>query len=271
MTFSHLWMQLANQMDVQPIRRVQLIILYQNSQQFKLPNHAGCSHYQKRLKRSVVGEFNRTQRKAGRGTCSNGSSHNWLRKYQPKLSICPHQEDYCDMCAKLKEGIRAKQTIINHLLASASADPNEISCLENDKISLSQALEDHRHKAAEAHKYYVDATKLCAEEWAEIANLEGRSLSPEENERLTTMKCKFSVVLSVDYQMSKLIPYWGASSQPGSTYFLQKSSHNIYGIVNHATNDSRVYLFDERLGPKNIDHTISYITHHISTLPSWVR
>ena len=143
----------------------------------------GCHHYEERLKRSVVGEFNRAQREAGRDTCSNGSSHNWLKKYRPKLSICPHQEDYCDTCSKLKEGIRAKQTTINRLLASASADPSEISLLENDKMSLNQALEDHRHKAVEAHKYYVDTTKLCAEEWAEIADLvEGRSLSPEENE-----------------------------------------------------------------------------------------
>ena len=36
----------------------------------------GCSHYRDRLMRSVIGEFNRTQREAGRGTCSNGSCHN---------------------------------------------------------------------------------------------------------------------------------------------------------------------------------------------------
>ena len=41
----------------------------------------GCSQYQQRLKRSIVGEFNHTQREAGRGTCSNGSSYNWLKKY----------------------------------------------------------------------------------------------------------------------------------------------------------------------------------------------
>ena len=105
-----------------------------------------CSCYQERLKRSVVGEFNRTQREAGMGTCSNGSSHNWLKKYRPKLSICLHQEDYCDTCSKLKEEIRAKQTTINRLLASASADPNEISLLENDKMSLSQALDTKRQK-----------------------------------------------------------------------------------------------------------------------------
>ena len=66
-------------------------------------------HYQERVKRSVVGEFNRTQRESG---CSNGSSHNWLKQDRPKLAICPHREDYCDTCSKQKISINAKQTTI---------------------------------------------------------------------------------------------------------------------------------------------------------------
>ncbi len=85
------------------------------------------------------------------------------------------------------------------------------------------------------------------------------------------MKSKFVLVLAADYQMSKLVPYWGLSPQPGSTYYLQKLTHDIYGIVNHATNVSAVYVFDERVGPKNTDHTISFTTHYISNLPDWVR
>ncbi len=59
----------------------------------------GVPHYKDRLRRSVVGEFNRTQRESGLPEMSNGSSHNWLRTHRPKLSICPHQEDYCDTCS----------------------------------------------------------------------------------------------------------------------------------------------------------------------------
>lgn len=77
------------------------------------------------------------------------------------------------------------------------------------------------------------------------------------------LKHRFNPVVSADCQMSKLVPYWGMSAQPGSTYYLQKLSHDILGIVNHATNKSAVYLFDERVGPKNTDHTVSYITHFI--------
>lgn len=61
---------------------------------------AGCPHYQERSSRSLVGEFNRAQCEAGKYECSNGSCHNWLKKYKPKHAICPHREDYCDTCVQ---------------------------------------------------------------------------------------------------------------------------------------------------------------------------
>ena len=81
------------------------------------------SHYCERLGRSVVGEFNRVQREQGKQEISNGSSHNWLKSYRPKVAICPHQEDYCDTCSKCKIAIHTKQTTINRLRQSANASP----------------------------------------------------------------------------------------------------------------------------------------------------
>lgn len=43
------------------------------------------------------------------------------------------------------------------------------------------------------------------------------SLSTEEEEEIATKQHAFTLVLYADYQQSKLIPYWGASAQPGST------------------------------------------------------
>ena len=63
---------------------------------------SNCPNFQERLQRSVVSEFNRVQRESGRGECSNGSCHNWLKKYRPRHGICPHQADYCDTCAQKK-------------------------------------------------------------------------------------------------------------------------------------------------------------------------
>ena len=138
--------------------------------------------------------------------------------------------------------------------------------------ALKQSLERHRQESEGAHKYFMDITKKCSKEWAEIVELEGRlpELTGDE-EKLEVMKHKFNLVLAADYQMGKLVPYWGQSPQPGSTYYQQKLNHDVFGIVNHATGSSAVYVFDERVGPKTTDHTVSYITHYLGTLPDWLR
>ena len=41
-----------------------------------------------------------------------------------------------------------------------------------------------------------------------------------------------------------------------STYYLQKLSHNIFGIDNHSTKKSNIDIFDERLGSKNTDERL---------------
>ena len=87
---------------------------------------ASASHYEERLSRSVVGEFNRIQQEFGKSVCSNDSSHNWLKSHRPVVTIFPHQEDYCDTCARRKVDIIGKQTSVNRLLQSGSADPNEL-------------------------------------------------------------------------------------------------------------------------------------------------
>ena len=81
-------------------------------------------------------------------------------------------------------------------------------------------------------------------------------MSEEEKKQFSSLKNKFNLVICADFQMCKLVPYWGISAQPGSTtYYLQKLNHDVFGIVNHASNSSTVYLFDERVWPKHSHHT----------------
>ena len=77
----------------------------------------------------------------------------WLKTHRPKVAICPHQEDYCDICSRSKEEIRAKQMTVNRLRQSTSAEPREIKQLEDDILSLNQEFEHHRQIASESHKY----------------------------------------------------------------------------------------------------------------------
>jgi len=116
-----------------------------------------------------------------------------------------------------------------------------------------------------SHTYFVTAMKTCTTQWKRIAELETKSnLNEDEIDESAGLKSKFDLLLSADYQMSKLVPFWGQSPQHGCTYYLQKSLHDVFGIVNHATSSSLVHIFDERLGPTNTDHTLAYLTHYIS-------
>ena len=97
---------------------------------------------------------------------------------------------------------------------------------------------------------------------------------PERNETLKQLQSTFTSLLSADYQMSKLLPYGGHTAQPSSKYYLQKVSYDIYGIVDHRDESGHLYLLNETVGPKNTDHSFSYLLYYLKSsgkVPSWVR
>ena len=107
-----------------------------------------------------------------------------------------------------------------------------------------------------------------------LAVSQNKCLSETESEKLEELQHCFTLAVSADYQQSKLIPSWGSSEQPGSTYFLRKVSHDIFGVVDHRQKKSAVFIIDERLGPKNTDHTISFLTTYWERVTSdypWMR
>ena len=55
---------------------------------------------------------------------------------------------------------------------------------------------------------------------------------------------------------------------------MQKVFYDLLGIVDHREEEGSVYLFNELIGPKNTDHTISYLLHYLKSsgkIPGWVR
>ena len=232
----------------------------------------GVSNFQDRLNQSLVGEFNRTQTELQKPTISNFSASTWLKKERPKYSVYPHKLDYCDTCARKKELLRSKQTVLNRIRQTGSADADQQSEIESEITKISSDLEIHHEQAKKSQDYYKDITGRCNKDWEIICELEAKeNRNEQENQTLENLHHNFTLVLSADYQMQKLVPYWGFSPQPGSTYYLQKLSHDIFGIVDHRNNHSTIYVFDETVGPKNTDHTISLLTHYISALPSWIK
>ena len=211
----------------------------------------GVRCYQQRLTQSLVGEFNRAQRENGGATISNYSGSEWLRKERPKHGIYPHKKDYCDTCAKIKHNIESKRMSLTRLMQSGSSLEESQAQLQSDMTELERELQVHREVAMKSHEYYR---------------------TEEEESELTRLHHKFTLLLSADYQMSKLVPYWGLPPQPGSTYYFQKLSCDIFGIVDHCEGQATIYLFDETVGPKNTDHTVSYLTNYLQkSLPPWLK
>ena len=234
---------------------------------------AGVHHFQERLEESVVGIFNQLQVEAGEATCSNGSASTWLRAERPKLKIYPHQADFCDTCARLKQELNGVQTSLKRKRQSGSATESEQKQLEQSISKLEETLTVHKAHANNAREYYNKMVTRCQEQWKEV-HLSADSLTSSTGMNISELQHTFTLTLSADYQMSKLVPYWGHSPQPGSTYYLQKLSNDLFGIVDHKDNTSQVYVFDETIGPKNADHTFSYLIHYIKesgNVPPWVR
>ena len=235
----------------------------------------GEKSYDEKSRSSVVSEFNRSQRENGRQTCGSTAAREWLQIHRPKTALHPSMTDYCDTCKHLKEQISRNQAITNRLQQSGSASKAEVRALQSSKTDLEKELSDHKSTATKAREYYKASTDKCRQEWSTIMELSKiRSPTRSQREYLQTAQHCFTLTISADYQQSKLIPYWGRTEQPGSTYCLQKVSHDILGIVDHSEEKSTVYLFDERIGPKNTDHTISLLTNYLNAISRqhpWIR
>ena len=124
-------------------------------------------------------------------------------------------------------------------------------------------LQEHKDTARESLQYYKEIKEKCCEQWKEIITLDSKSdRSSAEDEQLRQLKHCLTLVISADYQMQKLVPYWGFSPQPGSTYYLQKLSYDLFRIVDHRDELSAVYILDERVSTKQltIPSPISSIT-----------
>ena len=168
--------------------------------------------------------FNHSQEEAGR----------------PKVSIHPHKCDYCDTCKYHKEKISRQQAILKRLSQSGLASEQEMREVQVKIDTHNDQLRLHKEEANAAREYHNTMIQRCKDDWLEIIQLsQEQNSSPETVLKLAVAQHKFTLVLSADYQQSKLIPHWGNSEQAGSIYYLQK------------------------VGPKNTDHTISFLSSYI--------
>ena len=239
------------------------------------PPRQGEKNYDMKARSSLVAEFNRVQRGLGKGTCGPTAANEWLQKHRPKVTLHPSMTDYCDTCKIFKEQLSRVQAITNRLQQSGSASEDDLRAQEEQKANLEEERRQHKEDATKSREFYKECVEKCKNNWSDIMQLTSRRQQTlREREKLETLKHCFTLTVSADYQQSKLIPSWGKTEQPGSTYYLQKVSHDVFGIVDHRNENGTIYLFDERIGPKNTDHTISFLSsywHTVTQQHPWIQ
>ena len=239
------------------------------------PPKPGEKDFEMKTNASVVGVFNCSQEEAGEGTCSAFAAREWLKNFRPKVAIQPHRSDYCDTCKYLKEEISRHQAILKRLLQSGSSNEQEMRDVQASIQSSERDLHQHKDEASAARDFYNNMTSRCKADWQKITTLtSAENPSQETISELTVARHTFTLVVSADYQQCKLFPHWGRTEQPGSTYYQQKISYDVFGLVDHRDDSNFTWLFSETIGPKNTDHTIAFLLLYIEQVTSelpWLR
>ena len=65
-----------------------------------------------------------------------------------------------------------------------------------------------------------------------------KSEDPAALQQLIKLASTFFFGLDSDYQQDKATPFWGASAQPGPTYFFSKDINYLHIFVAHACGDT---------------------------------
>ena len=135
-------------------------------------------------------------------------------------------------------------------------------------------LQNHKDDAQKALECYRTLVVKTQAEYTEITSLLKKDRTSAEEKRLLMLQKNYSGFVSADYMMSKNLPFWGELPQPAKMYYQMKLVCDVFVIVDHSKKPNNyTYLCDElAAGPKNTDHTISFLKHFIdSHINTWVQ
>ena len=204
------------------------------------------------MKLSFDAECNCAQSAIEHQTMGASMFRRHLQKLFPCMGICPHNEDYCDTCRSNEIQLK-RSTYIQCKIKESGNTKEEVRQLEEQVAAVNCDKSQHLTDAKQERHFFNKMTERCKEDWKAALRDE-------------LARHRFTLVRSADYQQAKLAPYWGQSPQPGSTYYLMKHSTKIFSIVDHRNDSSHTFLFSEKFGPNNTDHTVSFLEKYIESV-----
>lgn len=151
-----------------------------------------------------------------------------------------------------------------------------------DHLEVAQSAQDHyRLPALTARAKYVAATA----KWNDLRRLYAAGkVTKATIEEDADYFSQLIFIMESDYQQDKHLPHWGASPQPGPTYFMSHETAYVQIIVcpslGEAKGDTRfgrnhMYTRSQCVGPedrvsrsKDSNDTVSTVSHFLSGVPS---
>ncbi len=244
---------------------------------FYIPNAKILSKLNENEKKKILlFDFNQKQLEMNRGTISNGTAAKIRKKFMPHTSIAPLKSDFCDFCSKFKSKITSLDKKINLTKINSNCDENEIKKLIEEKKKVCKTLYQHKIDASKEVLFYKEKILECKKNFENILNLENLPNS-STNSSLQQLKDEFCLIISADYMMNKILPIFRTTPQPCSTYYKRKFLIQIFGIMSHeydfdnSKDNGQIFLFEEYLGSKNADTTISFIESFLKKKHPWIK
>ncbi|XP_077995114.1 uncharacterized protein LOC144448701 isoform X1 [Glandiceps talaboti] len=229
------------------------------------------NNYETKLKHSFIGVFNSNQQQLGRETVSSSAAEGWLSQYRSRHSIHPHKSDYCNTCKEVSKEICTKSTIVQRMTECGDTDEGELLRIKTTIDSLKLHIAEHKEKATIAQHFYKQSCNTAWQSQQMIEDLESKDVRTDEEEiTLLEEKTNYVACFSIDYKMVVTVPQWHLTPQPAISYYKMKLCVDEAVIVHHNFGKAYSYIFDERCGPKNSNHTLSILDKHMRSLDlSW--
>ena len=180
-----------------------------------------------------------------------------MKEHFPEVKLAKAVSACCNTCLKYDASISPLKSEIKSLESVKQPSNDLKQYIEKQKKVLneiSKKKEDHQKWAENEREFYTNRidqlrssnTKLV------VSNVEK---SIEEH----------VLHLSIDAMQNKLYPSFGHYKEPAIYYFTKKITLHLLGVVDERLNKGTVYLYDQRIGPTNSNHTISVLYQALKT------
>ena len=180
-----------------------------------------------------------------------------MKENFPDLKLAPTVSACCNTCLKMDASITTISDEIKVLEMICETDENikpTIVQLRNNLKQRKKQKQQHEERQQKEKDFYSDRKTWLRQE--DQRNIVDKKYGTFPDNVLH---------LSIDAMQNKSYPTFTGYKEPALYYFTKKITFHLLGVVNEGMNTGEVYLYDQRIGPTNSNHTISALQQAMKT------